>query len=93
MTIETRSTIDLDDITAIEYECSKCHCKTIRALDDKHRVPAVCGNCSRVWMTDGSREHQELTSFIAGLREFRRSSVNQDVRIRLEVHGIKKAEA
>jgi hypothetical protein len=44
-------------------------------------------------MTDGSREHQEINSFIAGLREFRRSTVNQDVRIRLEVNGIKKAEA
>jgi len=92
MTIETRSTIDLDDITAIEYECAKCRCKTIRALDDNHRIPAMCGNCSAVWMTDGSREHKELSTFVADLREFRRSSVNQHVGIRFEVRGIEKAE-
>jgi DNA-directed RNA polymerase subunit RPC12/RpoP len=88
MTVETRRTIELRDILAIEYECSQCGAKTIRTLNEKHAIPGMCGNCSATWIVDGSQEHRDLIVFVNTLRTFPKSSVNAHVRIKLEVAGI-----
>lgn len=88
MTIETKNTIELGDITAISYQCKNCKATTVRLLDDKHIVPGRCGNCAQAWLSDGSTEHNLLKMLLSVLREFPKSSVNQHVAIRLEVAGI-----
>jgi|ERR1017187_7214904 transcription elongation factor Elf1 len=88
MTVETRHTIELQDILAIEYECSHCGAKTIRTLNEKHAIPAMCGNCSAMWIVDGSQEHRDLNMFVNTLRSFPKSSVNAHLRVKLEVAGI-----
>lgn len=93
MTIETRSTIGIGDITAIEYECLHCHCKTIRLLDDKHNVPLRCGNCSSNWFADGSREHREICRLLDVLRNFPESSVKTQVAVKFEIRELPKTSA
>ena len=88
MTVETRRTIALEDLKAIEYECLYCHTKSVRLLDEKNRVASACGNCNRGWLTDGSREHTELQTFVNVLMSFRNSSINQHVGIRFECTGL-----
>ena len=85
MTIETRSTIGLDDIVALEYECKNCKSKSVRLLDERHKIPAGCANCGHQWLADGSQEHQDLTLFLNVLKTFPRSSVNKHVMVKLEL--------
>ena len=65
MTIETTTSIQLKDITAVEFECRKCGAKTIRKLNADFQPPGICGNCSELWFTDGSERHHELREFFA----------------------------
>ena len=87
MTFETRTTINLEDIRAIEYECTKCHSRSVRLLDDKHTVASGCNNCNNRWLADGSQEHEDLKTLLNVLRNFRKSSVNTHVTIRLDISG------
>jgi len=88
MTAETRTTIGLGDIVAIEYQCRHCGTKTIRLLNAVHRVPIACGNCNHPWMTDRSREYAELNDLHSLIRTLATSSIGTQVGIRLEVLGI-----
>ena len=90
ITVETRSTIGLQDITAIEYECTNCHSKTLRLLDDKHNIPMRCGNCPSLWFAENSSEHRDLQLLVSVLRDFPRSSVNAHVAIKLEIRDLPK---
>src|SRR5258708_36709203 len=65
MTIETTTSIQPKDITAVEFECRKCGAKTIRKLNADFQPPGICGNCSELWFTDGSERHHELREFFA----------------------------
>lgn len=87
MTVETRSTIGLDDIVALEYECSRCKCTSVRLLDNKHTIPATCGNCHNGWFADGSQEHRDLELLLNVLRNFPKASINQHVKIKLELRS------
>lgn len=87
MTVEIRNAVGLDDIIAVEYECLKCGALNIRKLDEKHRVPYSCGNCGEGWIGHGSREEAELQDLVKLLCALGRSSVNQRLKIKLEIHG------
>jgi hypothetical protein len=91
MTVETRRTIELTDIDAIEYECRKCGATTVRLLDESHRIPVACGNCATVWTIETSQEHMDLMRFVSLLRYFPKSTANAHVRIKLEVRGIEES--
>lgn len=93
MTIETRSTIGIGDVTAIEYECAHCHSQMIRLLDDKHNIPMRCGNCPALWFAEDSNEHNDLKLLVSVLREFPKSSVNAQVAIKLEIRDLSKISA
>jgi len=88
MTLETRTTITLGDVAAIEYECAHCRSRTIRLLDDQHSVPLRCGNCSSLWFADNSNEHNDLKLLVSTLRDIPKSSINQHVTIRLEIRQV-----
>jgi hypothetical protein len=67
MTVETRTTITLGDLTHVEFECGKCYVRTIRPLSDDTFVPATCpasGCDNKNWFTMGSQEHQDLRTLI-----------------------------
>lgn len=92
MTVETRRTIELQDVQALEYECKYCGAKTVRFLNEKHSIPATCGNCNATWISDGSPEHADLVRFVRILMSFPKSTVNAHVRVKLDVIGIGDAK-
>ena len=69
MTVETRTTIELGDINAVEFECKNCRTKTVRQLD-KLQVPTSCDNCGDRWFIDGNPESGELGFFIKKLQYY-----------------------
>jgi hypothetical protein len=87
MTLETRNTIELKDVVAIEYECAGCRAKTVRVLNDKHVIPLTCGNCNTPWFAQGSNEWRHLQDLVATFAELR-SSITKEVGVRLEIAGV-----
>ena len=64
MAIELKGTIELKDITAIEFRC-ECGFASIRKLDTLLQVPVSCGNsnCNSQWqVNDGGALQQFLRS-------------------------------
>ncbi len=87
MTIETRGTIELKDIAAVEYECSKCHAKTIRPLkQETSNVPGICANCQQIWFTDGRQETAEFRQFLWLLERYKSSPL--PFILKFEVSGL-----
>jgi hypothetical protein len=63
MTLETRATIELQDIAAIEVECSKCHTKTayqIASFNPPIRCSACADHDRQQWLIPGSGEMEDL---------------------------------
>lgn len=87
MTIETRSTIELKDISAVEFGCPSCGAVIIRKIDQNFRMPSGCFNCDAQWTVTMSPEQQALTQLFRTLAHY--SSVKFPFRCRLEIDGIK----
>lgn len=49
MTTETRTTIQLSDFKAIEFECRECHCRTVRPMGGTQPLLLVCPDCGVTW--------------------------------------------
>jgi hypothetical protein len=71
MTIDMSRTVEPQDIDSIELECRHCHAKTVRKLDDKLTVPLGCGNCSKNWFLQDSRDIQDLRDIFRALQSYR----------------------
>jgi hypothetical protein len=88
MTVETRTTIEPTDVTAIELECVECHHRIVRNLRNWRNDPAKCDNCGNAWnVGDAMKQLQELCSRI---RYFSEMTTGHPFVIRFE---IAKAEA
>jgi predicted RNA-binding Zn-ribbon protein involved in translation (DUF1610 family) len=70
MTVETSTSIEPKDITAVEFECRNCGTKTIRKIDAKFKTPIICGNCSDVWSIDGNPDMRQLAEFLRMLEHY-----------------------
>jgi hypothetical protein len=95
MTIETRATIRPDDILAVEYECPKCHAKSVRPIthpiknDGRSNViPHQCGNCTAAWIADGSRTAEDLTTLLNLIAIFREGDGSLPFVMRFEISGL-----
>lgn len=70
MTTETRTTIEPGDIIAIEFECVKCHARTIRPFNNWLQDPSGCNNCGEQWMLQHSGDFKNLQQLIGLVRAF-----------------------
>lgn len=91
MMIETKTTtIQLEDILAVEYECQKCHAKSVRPITEllvrerrPNVVPRKC-DCGARWIeADSSAE--KLTELLDLIALFRNGT---PVAMRFQVSGI-----
>lgn len=88
MTSETRTTIQLADIVAIEFECHNCHSKVIRPISLDNAVPARCSQgCQPQWFIDTSQDHLKMRELLA-LMEYCSKINSKDFSFRLEVRGL-----
>jgi hypothetical protein len=69
MTIETKTSIELKDIQAVEVECRQCHAKQIRNIDAFKNFPVVCGNCETQLIIPGSRNYEQMMLFVRHIGE------------------------
>lgn len=49
MTNETRTTIQLSDMQAVEFECSECHCRVVRPMGAWKSSLSECPECGSNW--------------------------------------------
>jgi hypothetical protein len=80
MTIETKGTIELQDIIAVEFRC-KCGSLLTRKLSELFRVPISCGDCDAQWYLPQSQEAQNLEMFFRNLARYRASKFPCDLRL------------
>jgi len=88
MTIETRSAIEPKDIVAVEYECPKCHARSVRHLEPERSavVPRACGNCPTSYFLEGSREAADLAAFLSFLIHYENGDF--PFTLRFEIAGL-----
>jgi hypothetical protein len=94
MTVETKTTIALGDITHAEFECGKCHVRTTRPLSDDTFVPATCPTSScdnKNWFSMGSQEHQDLRTLITLIHRYGARG-NPAYKMRFELEAIKEQD-
>lgn len=86
MAIELKGTIELKDITAVEFYCRNCGSASIRALrlDELTRLPARCGNCDAHWLADS--EAQALAQFFRSITSY--AAKERPYSLRLHVEGL-----
>jgi DNA-directed RNA polymerase subunit RPC12/RpoP len=66
MTVETRTTIQLGDITEVEIECTKCHARIIwNPRDADHFIPLLCKKCDTPFFIRNSQEHRDLLQLLS----------------------------
>jgi len=70
MAIELKGTIELKDITAVEFRCEECGHASIRKLDDKFRAPTSCGNCASLWQVIDTPERKALFQFLSNITSY-----------------------
>jgi len=87
MTIENRGTIEPKDVTAIEFECNKCHTKTVRPLNADLNVPGVCGNCQSQFMVEGQEPNDLRILFNLLIRQ---ANAKQPYTLRFEIKDLGK---
>ena len=71
MTVETKTTIELSDITTVEFECNKCHSITLWPLGVAKVPPPKCYCSDQQWLTVGGETYEGITSLISLMKRFR----------------------
>lgn len=84
MTIETKATIELKDITHVEFHCKKCGSSISRKIGTLFTLPSACGNCdSPQWHLFDSPETQHMMTFFRSLARYSADSFPYDLRLRI----------
>jgi ribosomal protein L37AE/L43A len=87
MTTETRITIQPEDIRAIEVQCSKCHSKIVRRLDNWGKEMIACQTCGADWMAYRALLNRltELSAHIRGFYNLETGEWHAPFSVRFEV--------
>ena len=66
MTIETRTTIELRDIQAVEMECATCHTKVVHSIEKFNQPMMVCYTCqpNKQLIVERSSDHREIVQLV-----------------------------
>ena len=88
MTIEARIAVEPKDVVAVEYECRKCHARSVRRLEPEQvaAAPQVCGNCQGLYLVGASREAADLAACLNFLAHYK--SEDFPFILRFEVAGL-----
>ena len=88
MTTEIRTTIQLSDVRAIEFECQACHCRIVRPVGGMQPLLFACPECGTTWAHyRGSMDMlTKMASQIAKLAEIDKTS-DAPFLVRFEIAG------
>jgi len=72
MTVQTSTTLELNDVAGIEFECEMCHTKTVLPVANFKNPPIHCPFCekSQQWFVPGSRDFSDLAAFGRAIQWF-----------------------
>ena len=70
MTIETKMTIQLSDVKAIEFECNNCHRVVTLPLAVAKEPPAQCECKGPQWMPYGGSMYSDLSGLMHLIGKF-----------------------
>lgn len=64
MVIETKTTLELSDVMAIEFECEVCHTRTALSIANFKNPPMHCPFCqdSPQWFIAGNRDYTDVVA-------------------------------
>ncbi len=92
MTVKTRTTIQLEDVTAIGFECPHCGAEYLVpfvALEDRE-LPRKCPHCQQALFSDtapvnklDTSEQRVLGAFVAYLKELRSRPFGSSIRLEI----------
>ena len=74
MTIETKTTIQVNDVLTVEFECANCHAITSWPVTVAKNPPTQCYCGKGQWMVHGGPEYAAITDLIALLQQFRKAA-------------------
>jgi hypothetical protein len=90
MTVETKTTIALDDITTVEFECKNCHTVTAYQIGAFRSPPIGCG-CREgregQWMTFGGDTYTAIAN-VADLMRRLAAAKNEPFVMRFGLKGV-----
>jgi hypothetical protein len=86
MTVETKTTIQPSDISAIEFECLKCHTVTHWPLEVAKNPLTRCHCSEENWMPYGGDTYVALANFMALLNRFSKAKA-EPYRVRLALNS------
>ena len=70
MTIETKTTMELKDIKAVEFECATCHTKLVYKID-KFTLPLMfCTVCQKVLIPERGKELEDIKQLVYLIKRF-----------------------
>ncbi|SRR6266404_991206 len=88
MTIETRTTIQLSDIEAIEFQCKNCNVKYVYPIKQFEGPPIFCGcNTQDAWFVANSPDRSDIAKLGEVVRRFSNQPQSKFT-LRLEVKGV-----
>lgn len=71
MTVETKTTIELSDITTIEFECEKCHSISLWPLSRAKNPPTSCPcTAGEQWMPINGDKQRAIANLISLIQMF-----------------------
>ncbi len=83
MTVETRTTIQLSDITEVEMECIRCHTRIIwNPHDVDNFIPFQCKKCDAPFLGRNSQEHRDLLELFSLINTY---SYTENYRLRFSL--------
>ena len=92
MTVENVATIDMEDVLAVRYKCSKCGAVLSIPIDIPHSVPDSCSTCKRQWFSSMSMTaQQQVFEMLHHLREVQKWVSSEDelpLKIEFEISNI-----
>ena len=88
MTIETKGTIELRDISSFEFECAKCRSRIVLTVRTFKRVPTRCPDCDTQWLMDAGEEHDGITQLLRRVQRAVNVEIDSHFTLKLGIRGL-----
>jgi DNA replicative helicase MCM subunit Mcm2 (Cdc46/Mcm family) len=89
MTVETRTSIEPSDVTAIEFECRICGTKIVLPIKSFDSPPISCSACKqhdrKQWLIPGSQDFADLNVLVHTVRVFSNTAKPNGFTLRLHL--------
>ncbi len=86
MTADVKYFLDLEDILAVQLECSACKVRSSFPLGKLTHVPYECPHCHADWVLPHTAEEKAITTFLVGLRGASEALKGRSFKLSLEVN-------